>query len=78
MDTIEDVSKYEEIDGDHLDDDHLDDDHLEDDSGFKCWCCKSCSRRWQEDDWRKMIAEEYPVEIDDEEVWCCSKTSYDI
>ena len=31
-----------------------------------------------EDDWRKMIAEEDPAEIDDEDVWCCTKTSYDI
>ena len=31
-----------------------------------------------EDDWINMIAEEYPIEIDDEDVWCCTKTSYDI
>ena len=54
---------------------------------FKRWCwpvddseddCKRCSRRWQEEDWRKMITEEYPAGIDDEDVWCCTKNSYDI
>ena len=39
---------------------------------------KRCSRRWQEEYWRKMIKEEDLADIDDEDVWCCTKTSYDI
>ena len=67
MNTIEHGSKYQATN-----------DNIKDDSTFICWYCKRCSRRWQKEDWRKMIAEEDLVEIDDEDVWCCTKTSYDI
>ena len=72
---------------DNIDDDSLDDDETNDGSMFTHWWWpvddseddyKRCSRRWQEEDWRKMIAEEDPVEINDEDVWCCAKNSYDI
>ena len=53
-------------DTEHVSKDEEKDDDPEDDSTFKCWCCKRCSRRWEEEDWRKMIVEEDPVEIDDE------------
>ena len=49
-----------------------------DDSTFTCWCCKRSSTIWHEEDWRKVIAEEDAVEIDDEDVWCCTNTSHDI
>ena len=59
-------------------DEATDDDDPEDESAFIWWYCKRWSKRWQEDDWREMIAEYDPAEIDDEDVWWCIKTFYDI